>query len=364
MFRKTKIWTCVAEESSSMETKAEDTVTEDLAAALDASEGATVVLVAGEMRLAAHRAVLAARSPVFGAMFRHDTLEASSGVVTISDVEGPVLRLVVGYCYKLKSPQPSSMSLQLLEAADKYGLLGLKADCEQQLAARLTVENAADTAVFAVRYPCPTLKSAAISFIWSNPQVFDTQGWADAEREQPEETGEVNRLLDEQREEIRRLPAEEKDRRLLEAAKVGAVAEVKELLTAGADVAARGGWWWTPLHYAACNGHLEVARCLVTAGAEVDARDEVQTTPLHRAAFNGCTDVMRLLLANSADPNVKNKWGWTPMHDAASNGFAEAVAVLLEAGANRRVRTGCGETALDIARQKNHLHLVDMLRLN
>ncbi|XP_049945500.1 poly [ADP-ribose] polymerase tankyrase-1-like [Schistocerca serialis cubense] len=347
-----------------METKAEDTVTEDLAAVLDASDGAIVVLVAGEMRLVAHRAVLAARSPVFGAMFRHDTLEASSGVVTISDVEGPVLCLVVGYCYTLKSPQPSSMSLQLLAAADKYGLLGLKADCEQQLAARLTVENAADTAVFALRHPCPTLKSAAISFIWSNPQVFATQGWADAEREQPEETGEVNRLLNEQREEIRRLPAEEKDRRLMEAAKVGAVAEVKELLMAGADVAARGGWWWTPLHYAACNGHLEVVRCLVAAGAVVDARDEYQTTPLHRAAFNSCVDVMRLLLANSADPNVKNKWGWTPMHESASSGNTEAVAVLLEAGANRRVRTHCGETALDIARQKNHLHLVDMLRLN
>ncbi|XP_049796923.1 putative ankyrin-containing lipoprotein Lxx09580 [Schistocerca nitens] len=345
-----------------METKAEDTVTEDLAAVLDASDGATVVLVAGEMRLAAHRAVLAARSPVFGAMFRHDTLEASSGVVTISDVEGPVLRLVVGYCYKLKSPQPSSTSLQLLEAADKYGLLELKADCEKQLAARLTVENAADTAVFALRHPCPTLKSAAISFIWSNPQVFATQGWADAEREQPEATGEVNRLLDELRAEIRRLPAEEKNRRLIEAAKVGAVEELKELLTAGADVAARDERWWTPLHYAACNGHLEVARCLVAAGAEVDARDRGQSTPLHEAAFNSCTDVMRLLLANSADPNAMNQFGWTPMHEAASGGFAEAVTVLLEAGANRQVRTGCGETALDIARQNHRLHLVDMLR--
>ncbi|XP_049796736.1 speckle-type POZ protein-like [Schistocerca nitens] len=176
--------------------KVEETMATDLGALLDAGDGAIVMLVAGDTRLAAHRAVLVDRSPVFAAMFQHDTLEASSGEVAIADVEGPVLRQLVSYLYTLRAPQLPSIAPQLLATADKYALSGLKAECEKQVAAELALETAAATAVLAVRHSCSSLRQAALTFIKRHThQVMATQGWADAMLRQPKDLIEVSRLL-------------------------------------------------------------------------------------------------------------------------------------------------------------------------
>ncbi|XP_046983244.1 protein roadkill-like [Schistocerca americana] len=173
-----------------------ETAAVDLGDLLDAGDDAVVILEAGDTRLLAHRAVLADRSPVFAAMFAHDTLEASSGAVSIPDVGGPVLRQLVSYLYTLRAPQLPGMAPQLLAAADKYGVSRLKAECERQVAAQLTVETAAAAAVLAVRHSCSDLKHAALAFIKTCPfEVMATQGWADAMRKQPEDLIEVSRLL-------------------------------------------------------------------------------------------------------------------------------------------------------------------------
>ncbi|XP_049843417.1 poly [ADP-ribose] polymerase tankyrase-1-like isoform X2 [Schistocerca gregaria] len=178
------------------ETEGKETPAVDLSALLDAGEGAVVTLVAGETRLAAHRAVLASRSPVFEAMFRQDPLEASSGQVAVQDVEGPVLRQLLAYLYTLQAPRLPGLSAQLLAAADKYGVSALKADCELQLAAQLSVETAAATAALAVRHSSDSLKQEAITFIRAHlVQVIFTRGWADAVRSQPQDMADVYRLL-------------------------------------------------------------------------------------------------------------------------------------------------------------------------
>ncbi|XP_049843342.1 speckle-type POZ protein-like isoform X11 [Schistocerca gregaria] len=168
----------------------------DLGALLDAGEGAVVTLVAGETRLAAHRAVLGARSPVFAATFRHDTAEARRGKVVIRDVEGPVLRQLLVYCYTGEAPQLAGVAPQLLTAADKYGLTALKGRCEQQLVAQLDVHNAAAAAVLAVRHSCPGLVESAVAFIREHShRVMASQGWADAVLNSPCEVIEIHRLL-------------------------------------------------------------------------------------------------------------------------------------------------------------------------
>ncbi|XP_046984217.1 26S proteasome non-ATPase regulatory subunit 10-like [Schistocerca americana] len=128
---------------------------------------------------------------------------------------------------------------------------------------------------------------------------------------------------------LRSLSAEERGRRLVQAAEQGAVGELRALIAAGADVGARGGLWgFTALHWAARRGDVVVVWLLVGAGAAVDARTE---------------------------------GGWTPLHVAAVNGRAEVAAELLVAGADRGATTRDGRTALDIARQKKHRRLVEML---
>ncbi|XP_049796174.1 ankyrin repeat and protein kinase domain-containing protein 1-like [Schistocerca nitens] len=309
-------------------TEVQNTTTEALAALLDGGEGSLVTLVAGETRVAAHRAVLAAASPVFAAMFAHDMLEASSGQVSIDDVEGPVLKLLVAYAYTLQAPQLPDTAPQLLSAADKYGLSALKAACERQLISQLAVETAAATAVRAVRHSCPDATRAAVAFIKDHLQVMATRGWADALLEYPQEVIEVSSMLGEPPAEARSLSAEERGRRLVEAAEEGAVGELRELIAAGADVVPGDEGGWTALHWAAYRGDVEAARLLVAAGAAVDARDGV---------------------------------GWTPLHLAAINGRREVADVLLDAGADRGATTGDGETLLDLDRQCNEMRLVMML---
>ncbi|XP_047104807.1 ankyrin repeat domain-containing protein 23-like [Schistocerca piceifrons] len=364
-----------------------ETVAVDLGALLDAGDDAMVILEAGDTRLVVHRAVLADRSPVFAAMFAHDTLEACTGVVRIADIGGPVLRQLVSYLYTLRAPQLPGTAPQLLTAADKYGASGLKAECERQVAAQLTVETAAAAAVLAVRHSCSDLRRTAIEFIKARThEVMATQGWADAMRKQPEDLIEVSRLLydpppqtsapvvteprttttstttttrtatttaatatsasaphqtpaaarpttprpDEATvSQMRSLSAEERNRRLGQAVKLGAVGELRALIAAGADVEARDEWrGWTALHWAAHRGDVEAARLLVGAGAAVDARTDHGATPLHWAALNG---------------------------------HAEVAAALLDAGADRGATTLGGETALDLARQYDRRRLVEML---
>ncbi|XP_049772716.1 protein roadkill-like [Schistocerca cancellata] len=251
-----------------------ETAAVDLGDLLDAGDDAVVILEAGDTRLLAHRAVLADRSPVFAAMFAHDTLEASSGAVSIPDVGGPVLRQLVSYLYTLRAPQRPGAAPQLLAAADKYGVSRLKAECERQVAAQLTVETAAAAAVLAVRHSCSDLRRAAIEFIKTCPfEVMATQGWADAMRKQPEDLIEVSRLLYDPPPKRRSLSAEERARRLLQAAEGGAVGQLRALIAAGADLEARGGQWgWTALHWAASNDHAEVAAALLAAGADRGAK--------------------------------------------------------------------------------------------
>ncbi|XP_049963643.1 protein roadkill-like [Schistocerca serialis cubense] len=174
----------------------EQTEAVDLSTLLDAGDGAVLTLVAGDTRLVAHKAVLAARSPVFATMFRHGTLETRSTPVVIPDVEGPVLRQLVTYMYTLCAPQPPGMAVQLLIAADRYSVLPLKAACEQQVVAQLSVENVVSTAVLAVRHSLTCLKQAAIAFIRAHIyEVLGTKGWTDAMHTQPEDLGEVIQLL-------------------------------------------------------------------------------------------------------------------------------------------------------------------------
>ncbi|XP_049944292.1 serine/threonine-protein phosphatase 6 regulatory ankyrin repeat subunit C-like isoform X1 [Schistocerca serialis cubense] len=380
----------------------------DLGALLDAGDGAVVTLVAGGTRLAAHRAVLEERSPVFRAMFQHDTLEASCGEVRITDVEGPVLRQLLSYMYTLQAPQLTDTARELLTAADRYGLSALKAACEQQVAAQLEVETAAAAAVLAVRHSCPSLTAAAVHFIRAHDyKAMATQGWADAVLEYPKDIVEVSRLLGEPPAEasagrgssrpspatrplgdpgrspaaaarhtppppddaavsrLRSLSQQERGRRLIEAAEQGAVEQLRELLAAGADVGAREEQWgssWTALHWAAGRGHVAAASCLVGAGAEVDARTSLeQQTPLHWAAVSGHAGVVRLLVAASADLNARDRLGQTPLHLAAEEGHAGAAAELLLAGADRGARDKDGWTPLYLARERGNQELVDML---
>lgn len=84
------------------------------------------VLVVDGREFYAHKAILAARSPVFNAMFEHEMTESRKGRVEISDIDPDVFSEMLKFIYTGNTPQIQGMAEDLLAAADKVSLWGKK----------------------------------------------------------------------------------------------------------------------------------------------------------------------------------------------------------------------------------------------
>ena len=176
---------------------------------------------------------------------------------------------------------------------------------------------------------------------------------------------------------------------LHKAAREGDADRVRELLDAGADVNVRNAdkqrLQYTPLHWAAYYGHLEIAEILISRGADLDAEDPSYSTPLYLAAEQGHPKVVEFLISKGAEVNVKSSWsGYTPLHRAAwgpvamrkhlgageagtvseaelNENYLKIVGMLLEKGAKVNERDKEGETPLDHARDDGTDEIVALL---
>lgn len=95
---------------------------------------------------------------------------------------------------------------------------------------------------------------------------------------------------------------------LMFAALHGELPVVKALIARGAEVNKTG---WTPLHWAAANGHAEIVRHLLEHHAYIDAESPNLTTPLMMAARQMHPTTVRLLIDEGADPTPRNQAGLT-----------------------------------------------------
>lgn len=90
------------------------------------------------------------------------------------------------------------------------------------------------------------------------------------------------------------------DRKLLESSKTDDVDRVRTLLYCRAHVNAVDSSSGTPLHNAASNNRLEVARALIDGRADVQAKyGNPGRTPLYHAGSAGCVETVQLLLEHS-----------------------------------------------------------------
>ena len=81
---------------------------------------------------------------------------------------------------------------------------------------------------------------------------------------------------------------------------------VRKLIARDAHVNKTG---WTPLHYAATGGQLEVMQILLDQHAYIDAESPNKSTPLMMAAMYATPAAVRLLLDAGADPTLRNQLG-------------------------------------------------------
>ena len=127
----------------------------------------------------AHKAVLAARSPVFAAMFTQGMAEADSTEVTLSDLSSAVLHRLMHYLYAEEPRDDAFEDAEgLLAAADQYQLPRLVALCEQELCGRVEVQTAARLLLLADRHHATQLKEHTLEFIGEQPaEVMASEGW-------------------------------------------------------------------------------------------------------------------------------------------------------------------------------------------
>jgi ankyrin repeat protein len=72
----------------------------------------------------------------------------------------------------------------------------------------------------------------------------------------------------------------------------------------------RNRYGWTPLHWAARNGHLQTVTALLDWGADVNAADANGWTPLFPAAYWGQrADVVQRLLDTGANALHRDRFG-------------------------------------------------------
>lgn len=119
----------------------------------------------------------------------------------------------------------------------------------------------------------------------------------------------------------------------------------------------------TPLHLAARQGHLGVARKLVRAGAPLNVEDASGATALQRAARGGHTLLVWWLLRRGASARVPDRLGRLPLHYAAEHGHVAIVRMLTNGKRRKTVNLldVRNETPLSLAALRGHAKVVRLL---
>lgn len=144
---------------------------------LESNKGTDVNFeVDGEI-FAAHKIVLAARSPVFRAQLFGPMKEKNMQCIKVEDIEAPVFKALLHFIYwdellemqeltGLNSKGASTLIAQhMLAAADRYGLERLKFLCEAKLCEDVAINTVATTLALAEQHHCLQLKAECLKFI-------------------------------------------------------------------------------------------------------------------------------------------------------------------------------------------------------
>jgi ankyrin repeat protein len=154
--------------------------------------------------------------------------------------------------------------------------------------------------------------------------------------------------------------------------------------------------------YIACrNAHADVVEFLLSKEPDLTFRAYLGATPLHWTYFGGSHRVIELLERHGADQTARDgslgctprsfgictpaNWGMTflvrarldddptlvnimdgrtsPLHEAARNNHAEVVRLLLDRGANPSLKNGDGRIPRELAAEKGHTVVAELLRV-
>ena len=106
---------------------------------------------------------------------------------------------------------------------------------------------------------------------------------------------------------------------------------------------------WTPMHYSAETGSLNVILSMVHRGAGIDPTDALERTPLMIAIANNKTLVARSLIELGADIENKDIYGKTPLMYACKVASLEICELLIQNKADIQTVNKVGDSAVTMA---------------
>ena len=115
------------------------TVAEDIAGLFLLVDFADVTFTVGGAQVPAHRAVLAARSEYFRAMFRFD---ACSSAICIKGTTATAFRAVLQYLYTGTMSLTDELVVDAMQLSHQYDILGAYYECVRYCQQRVTVHSA------------------------------------------------------------------------------------------------------------------------------------------------------------------------------------------------------------------------------
>ena len=136
-------------------------LTDDLGNLLVDDHLSDVVLCVGDRKFPVHRAILAARSPVFRAMFTSNMKESVSEEISIEDIEPDVIKELLRCVYT--NQVPVECGCDMLIAFDRFGLISLLDRCQDSVT--ITVENALEVFAVAEELNAKRLKMKILKFL-------------------------------------------------------------------------------------------------------------------------------------------------------------------------------------------------------
>lgn len=151
------------------------------------------VLKVEDREFRVHKAILAARSPVFASMFQHDMVEKNSGVVDIPDCTAESFEVFLLYLYTGCADTMSRNNVfHLYYAADKYRVDDLKEDCVEFMMSILSVETFCDVIALSLRHGESKLQKEATLFFRQNiKEIIKTVQWQNYMSENPTHANEL-----------------------------------------------------------------------------------------------------------------------------------------------------------------------------
>lgn len=164
----------------------------DFGKILESGKGSDVSFEVDGEEFAAHKLVLAARSPVFRAQLFGPLKDKNTHHIKVEDMEAPIFKALLHYIYwdslpdmqelvGLNTKWASTMMAQhLLAASDRYALERLRLLCEGKLCEDMSINTVATTLALAEQHHCFQLKDACLKFI-AMPEnlkaVMETEGF-------------------------------------------------------------------------------------------------------------------------------------------------------------------------------------------